>query len=107
LRDVHLWRLFCGALALAIVATGGFEAPLTLGQGEAVIDGVEAEEVVNEERRTQAGRRRITERSRSRVSESFHAADTDVETALAAYASAQLERGTGRHRRYLHKSLVI
>ena len=68
---------------------------------------IEAEEVVNEERRTQAGRRRITERSRSRVSESFHAADTDVETALAAYASAQLERGTGRHRRYLHKSLVI
>lgn len=103
----HSWRLVCVTVALAMIATGGFEAPLTLGHAEVAIDSFEAEEVVQEERRTQAGRRRIAEPPRSSLSESAHVADTDVETALVAYISAQIERGTGRHRRYRHKSLLI
>ncbi|MBW2498823.1 MAG: hypothetical protein JRF61_16215 [Deltaproteobacteria bacterium] len=107
LRKGQSWRLICGAVALLIIATGGFEAPFTLGQAEAAVDGLEAEEVIHEERRAQAGRRRIAEHPGSNLSESPQVADADIETALAAYASAQLERGTGRDRRYRHKSLLI
>jgi hypothetical protein len=107
LQKGQSWRLVGCALALAILATAGLEVPFTLGQAEAAIDGIEAEEAVHEERRTQAGQRRIAEDLRSDLSGLARVADTDVETALAAYAAAQLERGTGRHRRYRHKSLLL
>ena len=101
------WRLLCSTVALAIAASAGIEAPLTLGPVEAAIDAVEVEEIVSEERRTQTGRRRIAERRPLDPSASVYAAHVDAATAMAAHASVPLERGSGRDRRHRHKSLVI
>lgn len=105
-RRTWSWGLFWCGIALAVLASGSFEAS-ALALVESASEGVETEEIVNQERRTQATRRRLAEHRGLDFSAAVQVAPADVAPALAAHASATVARETGRHRRHQHQSLLI
>lgn len=100
------WRLLWCGIALAAFASGSFEGP-AIAQVESLSDGFEVEEIVNEERRMHASRRRLAELRGRDFSAPVRVTPTEVEPALAAHASATRVHDTGRQRRYRHQSLLI
>ncbi len=104
---LRLWRLVCYGLALSIVTSGGIAAPPASAHVESNVDGFETEEVLGEDRRTQAARRRFAARRVGPRARSVLVAPAAVETALALRAAAPIARESGRLLRHRHESLLV